>query len=267
MIGHRAVGAVAFHVGEPQLAREHLERAIALYDPAQHAQLAFILGIDHRVGASNFLALSLFVLGEAEASLAVHQAALLHAEQLDHAHSTAQALVFGCLLLALHGDWRRLVPLAERTVALGRARGFPLMEGGGRFFLGAAMAQNGAEPQAALAVMEEGAQLWWGTGARNYRAYAQMLEAEVHVRLGHLERAQALLSAAHDGIAATGERWVEPELWRVEAEWLRAVDGEAASLAKLQHALKLAQAQGAQAWVERAQASLRQRNGAAATMP
>jgi predicted ATPase len=269
MIGHRAVGAVAFHVGEPQLAREHLERAIALYDPAQHAQLAFILGIDHRVGASNFLALSLFVLGEAEASLDVHRAALVHAEQLDHAHSTAQALVFGCLLLALHGDWRRLVPLAERTVALGRARGFPLMEGGGRFFLGAAMAQDGGDAEAALAVMEEGAQLWWGTGARNYRAYAQMLEAEVHVRLGHTERAKALLSAAHDGIAATGERWVEPELWRVEGEWLRGVDGEAASLAKLQHALKLAQAQGAQAWVQRAQASLdaRQRAGTPATMP
>ena len=142
-----------------------------------------------------------------------------------------------------------------------------MMEGGARFFLGAAMAQDGGDAEAALAVMEEGAQLWWGTGARNYRAYGEMLQAQAHVRLDHLDRAQAMLAAAHDGIAATGERWVEPELWRVEGEWLRATDGEAASLAKLRRSLEQAQAQGAQTWVQRAQASLRQRAGTAATMP
>src|SRR5439155_23795106 len=165
--------------------------------------------------------------------------------------------------LALRGDWRELPSLAERTIALGRARGFPLMEGGGRFFLGAAMAHTDDDIEGALAVMEEGARLWWSTGASNYRAFTEMLQADVHVRLGRPERARELLAAAHEGIAATGERWVEPELWRVEGEWLRATDGEAASLAKLRRSLEQAQAQGAQTWVQRAQASLRQRAGTA----
>lgn len=257
MIGHRAVGAVAFHVGEPLAAREHLERAVALYDPARHTQLAFTLGIDHKVVSSNFLALALFVLDNQDEALATHRRSLQHARALDHAHSLAQAMVFGCVLLALCRDWQALAPLAEQTIALGRTHGFPLMEGGGRFFLGAAMGQQSEQDaESALAVMEEGAKLWWSTGAINYRALLEILLAEMHMRLGRLDRARALLAAAHEGIERTGERWVEPELWRVEADWLRTEDGDATSKARLQRALTLARRQGAARWARSAAESL-----------
>lgn len=258
MVGHRAVGAVAFHVGEPRSAREHLQRALALYDRERHASLAVMLGIDHKVTASNFLSLSLFVLGEDEAALACQREGLAHAETLDHAHSHAQALVFGSLLMALCGRWQELPAWAERVIALAQARGFPLMEGGGRFFLGAAQAFGGTGDEAlaqGLAAMQRGAELWWGTGARNYRSYGELLMAQAAAALGRREEALRYLAAAAQGMADTGERWVEPELLRVQGELMQAQD-PAASLALLQQAHEVARRQGAHGWLRRTAASL-----------
>ncbi|MED5621137.1 AAA family ATPase [Ideonella sp. BN130291] len=265
MIGHRAVGAVAFHLGEPLTAREHLEVALAAYDPMVHAPLAVTLGIDHKVTASNFLSLTLFVLGDEHKALQVQRAGLAQADALDHAHSKAQARVFGCLLLALRGDWKELPLWAERVIDLGRTRGFPLMEGGATFFFGAAQAFGGggmAALEAGLQTMQQGAQLWWGTGARNYRSYGELLMAQAQAALGRFDAARQLLAAARQGIEDTGERWVEPELLRMEGLLLREVDGQDASIARLQQALALAHAQGAAGWERRAAISLMQTQAA-----
>ena len=251
MIGHRAVGAVAFHVGDPVTALFHLERAIGLYDPGAHAQLAYTFGIDHKVTASNFLSLTLFVLDKPDAALEVQREGLAWAETLNHAHSLAQALVFTGLLLALRGDWRELPAVAERAIELGQRHGFPLMEGGGRFFLGAAQSFSG-DTATGLTTLDAGARQWWATGARNYRPFYEMLRASVHARLGDLVAARHWIDAAKAGIADTGERWLEPELLRVEGELLREVDGDALSESHLQHALTLARSQRARAWERRA---------------
>ena len=274
MIGHRAVGAVAFHVGDPVSAHEHLQRAITLYEPGRHASLAVKLGIDHKVAASNFLSLSLFVLGEADAALDCQHAALAHAHALDHAHSHAQALVFGCLLLALRGDWHELTGWAEQAVALSQRRGFPLIEGGGHFFIGAAQAfgegRSGSLAEG-LAAMQRGAAMWWGTGARNYRPYGELLMAQAAARLGRLDEAKGLLQVAQRGMAASGERWIEPELLRMQGELLHAHDVQHRTTL-LRLASHLARRQGARRWERTAADSLAacHANGEAAagtTMP
>jgi predicted ATPase len=260
MIGHRAVGAVAFHVGEPLKARHHLEAALAAYDPQQHASLAVTLGIDHKVTASNFLALTLFVLGEEEAARRCQQAGLAQADAIDHAHSKAQALVFGCVLLALCADWAELPRWAGRVIGLGQRHGFPLMEGGGRFFLGAAQAFGDGDAAGGLATMQQGAELWWGTGARNYRSFVELLMARAHASLGRAEAARRLLADAREGMLATGERWVEPELLRMEGELL--AEDEAAAIARLEESLAVARRQGAAGWERRTLASLARRHEA-----
>jgi len=250
MIGHRAVGAVAFHVGDPATAAAHLERALALYEPERHAPMAFVLGIDHRVMASNFLALTRMVQGESDAARQIQGEGLAWAEKIDHAHSLAQALVFYCLLLSVQEDWSVVAPLAERTIQVSRSRGFPVMESGARFFLGAARAFSG-EPESGLQVMQESSVRWWATGIRNYRPFSELLLARVHARCGDLAAARARLADARRGIAETGERWIEAEMWRLCGELLDD-DPEA----DLRRALSVAQAQKAACFVRRASASL-----------
>ena len=50
MIGHRLKGMSLLHTGEIAEARAHLDRAIALYDPAEHRHLATRFG--QEVGAA-----------------------------------------------------------------------------------------------------------------------------------------------------------------------------------------------------------------------
>lgn len=255
MISHRALGAVAFHVGDPVLARAHLQRALAMYDRERHAGLAHAQGIDHKVMTGNFLALTLFMLGEPAQALALHEEVLAHAEGFGHAHSLAQALVYGCVLSSLLEQGPPLAALAARCAEVGRRHGFPLMTGGGHFFQGAALLHQG-DAAGALPVMAEGASTWWGTGARNYRAYAELLMAQAEAALGQLDNARTLLLAAHEGIRLTGETWVEPELRRVEALLLQPVEGPGRCRERLVEALALAREQKASMWERRCEATL-----------
>ena len=50
MVGHRLMGLTLFHAGKIADGRAHLDRAIALYDPAEHLHLATRFGQD--VGAT-----------------------------------------------------------------------------------------------------------------------------------------------------------------------------------------------------------------------
>ncbi len=55
LIGYRALGTSLLHLGEPKSARAQLERALALYDPAQHRSLADLYSQDPHVAALSWL--------------------------------------------------------------------------------------------------------------------------------------------------------------------------------------------------------------------
>jgi len=49
MIGHRIMGIALLNTGDIESGRAHLDRAIALYEPAAHRPLATLFAIDTRV--------------------------------------------------------------------------------------------------------------------------------------------------------------------------------------------------------------------------
>ena len=110
-------------LGRPASARRHLERALALYDPAEHRGLALDYAYDQRVVARDLLACALFVLGYPDQAEAQIRRSLAEAEALRHRASLAHALDFACLLDQLrddptgvlshaagYGGWRRSSP-------------------------------------------------------------------------------------------------------------------------------------------------------------
>ncbi|MCA0244833.1 MAG: AAA family ATPase [Proteobacteria bacterium] len=245
MIGHRAVGAVALHIGEPKAALAHLERGLAMYDGPTHAPLAPQLGIDHRVMTSNFLALACAVLGEDERAQAVLADSLAWANEIGHAHSVGQALSFRCIVGALHDDWAAMPAEAERTSALARQHGLTLMQIVGEFFTLATQALQGptAEVAPAVAGMQAALQRWWATGAYNYRPLCQSLLARALARLQRHDEALALLELAQRQMAEAGERWIEAPLWRLRGELLPA--GSAAQAEAWAQGRAVARSQGA----------------------
>ena len=63
LTAERSFGDSAWGFGRLASARRHLERALALYDPAAHRGLALDYAYDQRVVARDLLACTLFVLG------------------------------------------------------------------------------------------------------------------------------------------------------------------------------------------------------------
>ena len=82
MIGHRLMATSLLITGDPVASREHFERAIALYDPAQHRPLATRFGQDVRVSALAYRSIGRWMLGYPEAALADADHALQEAREI-----------------------------------------------------------------------------------------------------------------------------------------------------------------------------------------
>jgi hypothetical protein len=60
-----------WHAGEYAQARDHLERALALFQPGRDDDLAYCFGVDPGVGAMAYLAVALWPLGEVDRATSV----------------------------------------------------------------------------------------------------------------------------------------------------------------------------------------------------
>jgi len=85
MIGHRLMGISLLHTGDIAEGRAHLDRAIALYDPAEHRPLTTRFGQDVGVAILSNRSLALWLLGYPEAAAADADRALKHAREIGQA--------------------------------------------------------------------------------------------------------------------------------------------------------------------------------------
>ena len=85
MIGHRMMGFSLLMTGDIAESRAHLDRAIALYDPAEHRQLATRFGVDTGTLVLCYRSWALWMLGYPEAALADIDHALKNAREIGQA--------------------------------------------------------------------------------------------------------------------------------------------------------------------------------------
>src|SRR5205807_1163892 len=124
MYAHVALGDASCQLGELLHAREHLEKAISLYDLERHRTLTFRFGVDAGVNSLSYAARTLWFLGYPDQALKRSNEALVLARELSQPHSLAFAEnVVGHILLS-----RREAPAAqeatERLIALCAEYGF-----------------------------------------------------------------------------------------------------------------------------------------------
>ncbi len=70
-VAHRAAGLTCWFAGEYREARDHFERALALFQPSRDDDLAFRFGLDAGVGAMAYLAIASWPLGEVERAISL----------------------------------------------------------------------------------------------------------------------------------------------------------------------------------------------------
>ncbi len=270
---HRACGNTLFWLGEFGLAREHLEHAIALYQPDTHRSLAFRYGSDPKVVCLFYNALTLWLLGYPDQALRQCRQALNAAHGLPH--SLAAAHNWLAMLHQMRGDLSASQDTAAAAVAMSRKHGFPHWLAMGRMLQGWATAMQtltGSRKRVhrwmlkdhtfpagdGATQLEDGLAAWQATGSALLRPYFLSLVAEVQHKSGQLDAALHSLDQALQAVEEHGERFYEAELYRRRGECLLAREDRQTSTAEacFQRASETARRQQAKSLELRAAMSL-----------
>ena len=149
MIGYRIMGASLLFAGDIVESRAHLDRAIALYDPAEHRPLATRFGQDVRVATLSYRSWALWMLGYPEAALADADYAIKDARETGQAATLLFALGVSSLTIVFCGNYSAANAKADEVVALADEKGAPFMKAGAMVVRGCLLALTGKAADAA----------------------------------------------------------------------------------------------------------------------
>jgi class 3 adenylate cyclase len=211
MIGHRTLGMVQMHTGQLLAARQNLERSMSLYDESEDGALAFLYGTDHAQTATGFLAKALWLLGLPDAAAAREVWAMAHAVKVNHLFSLMQGMMFRTTVRLFARDWDGAAALAKEVSDQAARHSIGFAANFSAFCLAACRAVRSPD-RAAVEEMQATANAW---GKLNYRPLFLALIAEAMARAGNPDGGLDQLAKARALVAATDERWVEPELYRL----------------------------------------------------
>ncbi|MEY9128494.1 adenylate/guanylate cyclase domain-containing protein [Bradyrhizobium yuanmingense] len=255
--GHRAVGDSWLHRGQLALARTHLERGLALYDPAQQRSLTALFAENARVAMLSFLSLTCGLLGFADQARVQSSDALAEARDSSHPISLAFALSVACRLHFVLEDAGMVGQRADELVALTTEQRFAFFLAMGTAYRGWTLAEAG-DPEAGVDLLRRGIEGFQASGAAwtlpfylAQLAAAEAKRARYETGLGQLSDALALTQKS-------GVRWFEAELHRRRGElMLRARPGaEADAETEFRRAIAIAHQQEAKLWELRSAVSL-----------
>jgi tetratricopeptide (TPR) repeat protein len=211
----RAKGTSLLHTGDIAGGRAHLERAIALYDPAVHRPLVPRFVHDIRVTALGFRSLALWLLGYPVASLADAAEALKEAREIGHAGSLMFALWMG-FISVLCGDFLAAIAQADELLALAESKGTVFWKAGGMVLRGLAMAQTSDKALEAARMITSG--LSAPTSATALQPFYLSYLATAYENLGRFDDARRGVRKATKIIETTKQVWCEAEVHRVTGE-------------------------------------------------
>lgn len=257
LLGHCAMGASLYFLGEFASSRHHQERVLAIYAPETHRHPPGATAVDVKVRALNFLAYNLLVLGHQDQALSWGEQAVLWGRTLRHSHSLLYALAHAASLLIGLEKMQPAFDALEEATAIATQQGFPYWLAYCTMLRGYVLVARG-EAAKGLALARKGHEDMKATGAWASEALRLRLLAKCSERAELPDEAFDLLTKALDIAERTNERAFEADLHRLKGEWLlehrRTEPGEAELC--FQRALAVAQKQDARTWQLRAATSL-----------
>jgi predicted ATPase len=207
------------HLGDPGAARDHMEQAIALYDPERHGSLTDLYGQDPAVTCLAFGAVALWLLGYPDQAVARSREAVALGRELRQPNTLGLALYFGAILR----QYRREAPAAresaEAASAIAAEHGISLWQTVGLVMRGWAMARRD-QADSSIVQIRQGLSDWAATGGGTHRPYHLALLAEALGEAGQIEQGLGALAEALALVQRTGEGFHGAELHRLRGEFL-----------------------------------------------
>lgn len=257
MIGHMLMGISLVLVGDVAGGRGHLDRVIALYDPAEHRALATRFGHDVRMTALCWRALAMWMLGYPKAAAVDVEHALKDAREIGHAATSMFALSHASLACILRRDHAAAWALADELVALAEGKGSLYWKSYGLMLQGWLLAHGGktsdAVPMATAAIAAIRS-----TGATAYAPWYMSYLAGAYAELGQFNDAWRCVAEAMTGADTTREKWCEADIHRIAGDiaLMLAAPDMAKAEASFERALSVARRQKAKSFELRAAISM-----------
>jgi predicted ATPase len=242
--------------GDIAQGRVHLDRAIALYDPAS-ADHARRFGVDNRISALCYRAMALWMLGYPDAALTDAEQALKDAREIGHAAVLMWTLGHTPRFYMQRGNYAAAGALVDELIALADEKGalfwkaHGLIEQGGLFLLTGKAAD-------AVQTITTGITARRSTGATAGMPSILSILAKAHGELGQFDNARRCIGEAVTAVETTKERISEAQVHRTAGEIALMAPEEDAAKAKrsFERSLAVARQQQAKSWELRAAMSL-----------
>lgn len=259
VVGHRLTGVSLLFRGGIVEGRDHLDQAIALYDPAEHRLLATRFGQESGVVILAFRSWALWILGYADAARADAEHALEDAREIGQAATLMFALRFVIPVRVWRGDYVEANALIDELGTLAHETNAMLWKATAiaeRVILSALTGETSNIVNRMTTALEA----VQSTGTTLLMPQSKALIAHAHVQVGEFENAWRCINEAVTAVETTKEKWFEAEVHRTAGEiTLLAPEPDAAKAeAHFERALCIARAQKAKSWELRAAMSLAQ---------
>jgi len=254
MNGHRLMGMSLMSTGDIPKGRAHLDRAIALYDPAVHRPLATHFGQDVGVTILSYRPLALWLLGYPEAALADTEQALKDAREIGRAATLMYTLAHAPLTLIHCGNYATASMQSDELVALADGKGAALWKALGMMNQGCVLALTG-EASNAVQMITSGITAFRSTGSTMFMPRYLSYLARAYAELGQLDNAWRCIGEA---MTTVEEKWCEADIHRTAGDIaLLSPEPDAAKAeAHFEQALAIAREQKAKSWELRAAMSM-----------
>ena len=135
-VAHRVAGATCWFAGEYREAKDHLERALAMFQPGRDDDLAFRFGQDQGVSAMAYLALVLWPLSEIDRAASFMSQTLARMESLTHGNTVALGHMFAAQFALMLGGPIRANQNSLELARVARAHDLAQFRAFGMFFDG-----------------------------------------------------------------------------------------------------------------------------------
>ena len=255
-VGHRIMGISLVETGRIADGQAHLDKALTLYDPAEHRLIATRFGQDSRTSILSFLARTQWLLGYPDAARRNAERAVKLAREISPA-GLMHALGFTFLPQICIGSYETVNTLLDELVALADEKGSPLWKVSGLIFRGCLLATMGKGADA-IHTLTEQIPKYLASGTRLWMPSILSCLATAYADQGQFEQASRCIDEVIANVETTKQKWCEAEVHRLAGEVaLKSPPPDATKAeAYFQRALAVARQQQARSWELRAAMSL-----------
>jgi len=217
--GGHALGYTSYYRADLEKARAIAVEALETSNLEVERRIVSVFQLSSGSIAHGFCAAAHWLLGYQEQAATRTEAWHELLEQLRHAPSTALSLAFEGYLLHMQRQPKKLRELAHRLRKISEQEGFLLWISMSHVFEAWALAHEG---HVALAVeqMNSAIEAWKATNSQLTMCDNTVMQVEVLLLAGRADDALRAISEGKESCARSGERTLEPELYRLEGEAL-----------------------------------------------